>query len=54
MLAYGEQVAREAGSIGVSLYVEKHNTNATEIYEHLGYAKTPYDIFEQDLVIDRS
>jgi ribosomal protein S18 acetylase RimI-like enzyme len=53
MLAHGEQIAREAGSMGVSLYVEKHNTGPQEIYEHLGYVKTPYDIYEIDFVITR-
>ena len=54
MIAFGEQMAKDNGGIGVSLYVEKHNVNAIGCYEHLGYTKTPFDIFEQDFVIDRS
>lgn len=46
--------ARRRGSCGVRLYVEKHNSNARAVYQHLGMAVAPYEMLEVDFVIKRT
>ena len=37
-----EQMARDAGAVGLRLYVERHNSAAQETYQRLGMIMTPY------------
>lgn len=45
--------ARAAGACGVRLYVERHNSGARAVYEHLGMKSAPYEFLEIDFVIKR-
>ena len=51
-LLYSEvrRLAKEkSGVCGFRLYVEKENTRAQQIYEHLGMREAPYLMFEETL-----
>ena len=51
------QVMEEAqalGSVcGFRLYVDKRNSRAQNVYEHLGFRRTNYEMYEVDFVLER-
>ena len=49
-----EKRARQANGVcGIRLYVEHENKRAQAVYERLGMARAPYEVFEVDFVIRR-
>lgn len=47
-----EQLARKSRHVcGVRLYVDKHNTQAKEVYARLGLKATHYELWETDFVL---
>ncbi len=40
-------LARHAGAAGLRLYVDRTNTHAAEVYEHMGMSDAHYRLFEQ-------
>ena len=54
ILQHVMQQAKALGNVcGFRLYVEKENTRAQTVYQHLGMRRTNYDMFEVDFVIER-
>jgi len=49
MYKYVESAAREAGAVGLRLYVDRDNTRAKRTYESLGMHLTHYDVMEATL-----
>lgn len=49
MYAHVEALAREAGAIGLRLYLERHNARARETYASLGFEATDYDVMHRPL-----
>lgn len=47
MYADIEHRAREAGAVGLRLYVEQENTRARQTYENLGMQRCRYHMYEQ-------
>jgi ribosomal protein S18 acetylase RimI-like enzyme len=46
--------AKALGNVcGFRLYVDKENTRAQRVYEHLGLRKTNYEMYEVDFVLSR-
>lgn len=50
MYADIEHRAREAGAVGLRLYVETENTRAQQTYERLGMQRCRYHMYEQTFV----
>ena len=47
LLGHAAGAAREAGAVGLRLYVEQDNAAAQETYRRCGFARTPYQIWER-------
>ncbi|HEY3444473.1 MAG TPA: GNAT family N-acetyltransferase [Paludibaculum sp.] len=54
LYAHVEKLARDNGGVGLRLYVEKDNERAMGTYVRCGMARTAYEMFEVDFVIQRA